>query len=200
MRTLLISIGIVIVVGGCNKRSSQDADRRGEPLVSPADKRADTSAKVDACKLLTTDEIEALLGEPLKQPIVTYRSESGFSISQCYFGLPTPSKSVVITVTRRGVGKDANDPREFWMEKFHPDVPGHSENAGEEESENRPRVQPIKIEGVGEEAYWVDAGQAGALYTLQRQLFIRVAIGGADSKDVRIAKSKQLAEMALKRL
>jgi hypothetical protein len=197
MRTLLISIGIVIVVGGCNKRSSQDADRRGEQLVSPAE-QADTSTKVDACKLLTPEEIEMLLGEPLKQPVVTYRSESGFAISQCYFGLPTPSKSVVITVTRRGVGQDAEDPREFWMEKFHPETEHHEE--AEQDNEGRPRVQPVKIEGVGDEAYWVDAGQMGALYALQGELFIRVAVGGSDAKDVRISKSKKLAEIALKRL
>jgi hypothetical protein len=150
---------------------------------------------IDAGKLLTASEIQDVLGEPLKQPIASTRNEAGFVISQSYFLLATPAKSAVLTVTSRaGTGRS---PRGFWMEKFHDH--GAEEKDREAEPE-RPKQQPEKIDGLGDEAYWVASGSTGALYVLQGDAFIRVAIGGEDEKSARVEKAKRLARYALKRL
>ena len=64
----------------------------------------------------------------------------------------------------------------------------------------RRQIPPEKVEGVGDEAYWVESGSTGALYAIQANRFIRVAIGGSDGKAIRIEKAKRLAELVLKRL
>jgi hypothetical protein len=142
------------------------------------------------------DENESVIGEPAKQAVTSARTESGFAISQCYFQTATPAKSVAVTVTSRGPGSEAKEPRQFWAEKFHGE--GNAEKEGEE-AQRRP-APPEKVEGVGDEAYWIESGSTGALYAIQANRFIRVAIGGSDGKAIRIDKAKRLAELVLKRL
>ena len=156
----------------------------------------ESGMKIEANKLLTNSEIESVTGEPAKQAVTSARTEAGFAISQCYFQTATPAKSVVVTVISRGPGPDAKEPRQFWAEKFHGE--GNEEKQGEEPQ--RRQAPPEKVEGVGDEAYWIESGSTGALYAIQANRFIRVAIGGSDDKAIRISKAKRLAELVLKRL
>ena len=68
---------------------------------------------------------------------------------------------------------------------------------GEEE-----HAPPKKISGVGDEAFWFGSRVGGALYVLkgEKDLFIRISVGGADNEETKINKSKALAQKALKRL
>jgi hypothetical protein len=190
MRNLLFLLLALLLCGGCNKRSTPRQASSPNPTAAGM-------IKIDASKLLTSEEIQSVLGEPLKEPVAATRSEAGFAISQCYFTLPTPSNSAVLTVTSRGNGNQAQDPRQFWMEKFHP---SQDEDAKKRQEEERKPVPPEKVDGVGDEAYWVESGSTGALYVLQANNFIRVAIGGTDEKPARINKTKKLAQFALERL
>ncbi len=157
--------------------------------------------KIDASKLLTSEELQAVLGEPLKEAVESSRSEAGFAIAQCYFTLPTPSRSVVLTVTTKGDGPQPREPRQFWEEKFHEgsEEIERKEGKPEEEAEH-PLPTPRKIEDVGEEAYWIESGQMGALYALEGNRFIRLAIGGNDDEETKIERSAALARTVLKRL
>ncbi len=152
---------------------------------------------MDASKLLTNDELKAVIGEVSTQIVPSTRVEAGFAISQCYFALPIASNSVVLTVTRRSSDKNGRDPRAFWMSKFHP---GKEEEPNGEREEERTPVEPIKIDGIGDEAFWVPSGEMGALYVLHNVEFLRVAIGGSDDTATKIRKSTELARLALKRL
>ena len=184
---------------GCGKtpesiRNASPAEKDNVPDITTA------QPKIDASKLLTNEELQTFLGEPLKEAVVSSRSEAGFSIAQCYFTLATPSRSVVLTVTARGDGAQSRDPREFWMEKFH-QTPAEREKEGKgEEEAERPQPAPKKIEGVGEEAYWIESGQMGALYVLEGNRFIRLAVGGNADEETKIEKSAALARSVLKRL
>jgi hypothetical protein len=66
---------------------------------------------------------------------------------------------------------------------------------GEEEAR-----KPRRIEGLGEEAYWVGTPITGALYVLQADNFVRISVGGVREESVRIEKSKTLARAVVKRL
>lgn len=187
---------------GCEKPHSPTAnpalqERETAGLTSAAN----VQAKIDASKLLTSQDLQAVIGEPLKEAVVSNRSEAGFAIAQCYFTLPTPSRSVVVTVTTKGDGPQRQEPRKFWEEKFHEDSEGVGDgrSKGEEEAEH-PQPAPKKIENVGEEAYWVESGQMGALYALEGDRFIRLAIGGNEDEATKIKKSTALARSVLKRL
>ena len=157
---------------------------------------AESGIKIEADKLLTSSEIESVTGEPAKQAVTSARTEAGFAVSQCYFQTATPTKSVVVTVTSRGPGSDAKEPRQFWAEKFH----GEGNLEKDSEEPQRRQAPPEKVEGVGDEAYWVESGSTGALYVIQANSFIRVAIGGLDDKAIRIDKAHRLAQLILKRL
>ncbi len=146
---------------------------------------------IDACALFTAQELQAAQGEALSQTTPTTPGVGDYTIAQCYFALPTNTNSVVITVAQRGSGPGGKEPREFWEETFHRE--GGKEGEREEEEEKRP---PLKVEGVGEEAYWVGSAVGGALYVLKGDLYLRVSTGGKEQ----IERSKKLAQIALAKL
>jgi hypothetical protein len=123
-------------------------------------------------------------------------------MSQCFFTLPTFTNSISLLVSQKGDGSGANDPREFFRERFHEKSKGEKERErdkkkGEEEDEGAP---PQKVAGIGEEAYWTGSRVGGALYVLKGTSYVRISIGGAGTQDVKIKKTKALAAKAIARL
>jgi hypothetical protein len=155
-----------------------------------------SKSKIDACALLTSKEIESVQSEPLKDTKSSGSSAGQFAVSQCYFALPTSSNSISLTVTQRGDGSEARDPKQFWKETFHADK--DKEKGPEEEREKV--SAPEKIEGVGDEAFWMGNRVGGELYILKGNSFIRISVGGSGDQAAKIEKSRKLAEAILKRI
>ncbi|HEV8369336.1 MAG TPA: hypothetical protein VGQ39_15380 [Pyrinomonadaceae bacterium] len=159
--------------------------------------------KIDACAMLTSKDIESIQGEPVKETKLSGTSVSGFNISQCFFTLPTFMKSISLSVTQRGDGLDARDPREFWKDTFHREKDlnkgreREKQREGEEEEKSAP---PKKITGIGEEAFWTASRVAGALYVLKGHSYVRVSVGGPGDEKSKIRKSKTLAQKVIDRL
>lgn len=194
-QSLLFPFFMTIALCSCSKKTpSWHTSMQAPEHVE----HSEADASIDAGLLLTSEEIRAVIGEPVQDSVRSNRAETGFLVSQCYFGVTTPSNSVVLTVTSPGTGADRRDPRQFWMEKFHPGSDTEKENEALEE--HRKQTPPEPVSGLGEEAYWVESGSTGALYVLQGNNFMRVAVGGTDEKPARVEKSKSLAQFALKRL
>ena len=150
---------------------------------------AASSTPADACALLTSAEVEAVLGESVKERKPGTRATGGLLTSQCFFGTST-ARSVSLTVTRaNAAGRSALTPREYWRRQFH---------RPEQENERDTRARPIA--GVGEEAYWTGNRFAGALYVLRGDAFLRISVGGIQDEEARIAAAKALARAAVKRL
>ena len=59
---------------------------------------------------------------------------------------------------------------------------------------------PKKIDGLGDEAFWVSNRFGGVLYVLKGDAFISIGVGGTDDEETKLKKSKALAEKALERL
>jgi hypothetical protein len=163
--------------------------------------------KMDPCSLLTSKEIESVQGQPLKSPIGNSKVTNGLVNSQCYFGLPTASNSISLTVTQRAEGPDARSPKQLWTETFDKreaeDKDKAKENGEKEKGERGEKEEarpPKRIDGVGEEAFWSGNRVGGALYVLKGDTFIRVSVGGPGDEAAKIDKSKKLAEKVLKRL
>jgi hypothetical protein len=91
---------------------------------------------------------------------------------------------------------DARDPKEFWKETFH----GEKNGGKIREEGEKKATAPEKIDGVGDEAFWLSNRVGGELYVLQGDQFFRISVGGAGDKATKIDKSKKLAQMVLKRL
>ena len=153
---------------------------------------------MDACALLTREEIEAVQGSRITESKKTERAEGGFRISQCYFGTEQTSKSVSLVVTQSDPDNPVKrTPKDYWKETFT----GYAVSKERvRESEEREPAAPIKIDGLGDDAYWLGNRVGGALYAIKKKTFIRLSLGGPDDQTTKIDKSKTLAGKALDRL
>jgi hypothetical protein len=168
---------------GCSKPKPEQASTTPPPTPLPA--------SPPACATLTNEDIQAVQGETIKSTKPSERAGAGLSVSQCYFELPTTANSIVLTITRKAEG--GRDPRQSWQDIFHSD----RRSEKKEEGEGR---EPLKIEGVGEEAFWTGTKIGGALYVLKGNAYLRISVGGAGEQDAKIEKSKALAQKILVRL
>ena len=143
-------------------------------------------AAADACALLTAKEIEAAARAAAAiEALVAIRGE--LNVRQCFYQLPTFEKSVSLEVTS-GPGAKA-----YWRKAFH-------EKRLEEEEGEEEKERPERVTGVGKEAFWTGSARLGGLYVLKKDSILRLSIGGAESKDAKLAKLRALARSALKRL
>ena len=221
MRNLLVILCLTLAFAGCKQQQTQTTDQNSATAASPGGTSSSTGqppansnvpggtqekAKTDACALLTSEEIKAVQGEPIKETKLTARSDGGFSISQCFFTLPTFTNSISLAITQQADGQGAQDPKEFWKETFHRDV---AEMKREREREREPKkgeaeeekeTEPEKVSGVGDEAFWMGSRVGGALYVLKGNSYLRVSIGGAADQESKIKRSKALAQKIVSRL
>jgi len=181
----------------------------GSPQKSArAAKDTRSAKKIDVCALLTSAEMEAVQGEPVKETKPSVQPSGGFVMLQCFYRTTTSAKSVSLALGAPDPAKpSALTPREFWRKQFHPPEPveeekpvaGKAPKKAEVEREEELR-KPRPIDGLGEEAYWVGNPISGALYVLKGNSFLRISVGGVREESARIEKSKALARAALKRL
>jgi len=192
--TLLV-LYLVFAVTGCSKSDTVQAPAGPPPPTTPGPGQKSTNG-IDVCSLLTSSEIEAIQGGPLKDTKPSGNPQGGLNVSQCYFLLPTAADSIVVTVTQKADGANSRDPKQSWDEIFHEDK-DKEEASKEEEGKSEP---PEKIDGLGDEAYWAPRRFGGALYALKGNVYISVSVGGGGDKASKIQKSKALSEKILKRL
>ena len=187
----------VLAFSGCERPrlSSPPAASPAAAAPSPSVASiAETARVTDACALLTSQEIESALGEPLKETKGSVNADGAFAMAQCYFSLPTPANSVHVSVNQKGSGAAARDPKEFWEETFH------REKENERGEKEEKRSKPTKVDGVGDEAYWSGNSIGGALYVLKGNTYVRISVGGPGDQDAKIKKSRTLVEKILARL
>ena len=181
----IVLLLFLLVITGCGRpETSQKAPATS--TVTPSQ----VKPKFDACAMLTSQEIESIQGEALKETKLSETSADGLDVSQCFFTLPIFTNSISLVVTKRADGPGARDPRQFWRDTFHT-------GKDREESETRP---PQKMSGIGDEAYWMTSPAAGILYVLKGSSYIRISIGGPGDQQTKIQKSKALARKVIERL
>jgi len=131
-------------------------------------------------------------------------SAGGFRVSQCVFTLPTFANSISLTVTEKGDGPGARDPKEFWKETFHRESKAKAESERDRERERGEEGEnakpPRQISGIGDDAFWTGSRVGGALYVLKKNAYIRLSVGGAGDEQAKIKKSTALAQIVIKHL
>lgn len=150
---------------------------------------------IDACALLTSAEIEAVQGEAVKEAKPSGNLTAASGVSTCYFLLPTASNSINLMVIQKGTGAEAREPKDLWQETFH-----NEKREEKEEEEGEKKAEPEKVEGVGDEAFWLGNQVGGQLLVLKGTTYIRISVGGAGDQASKIKKSKDLALLVLPRL
>ncbi len=200
----------LLVVTGCKRSITTQLPSGSPAAASPANQQSG-EAYFDVCGLITKEQIEAVMGSPIKETKSSGRSDGALRISQCFYTAAEFSKSVSLAVTQ-GDPSAKRSPKDLWKEIFgryegelkaseadkekKESLRGQARARGEEETS----VPPKKIEGIGDEAFWTSNRFGGALYVLKKDVFIRISVGGPDKEETKIDKSKALAEKALQRL
>ena len=171
-------------------------------LAAPAP--APATKDFDPCSLLTASDIRSVQGERVSATKASRPERGRFAVSQCFYSLPTFSKSISLEVTR----PEANEketPSDQWKAMFRGSAAkkGNEESRrGEEEEREREKGSspPRKVSGVGDEAYWVGPAIVGGLYVRKGDSFFRLSVGGPDRGAVKIEKLKKLGRKAVQRL
>jgi hypothetical protein len=186
------------------------------PAMQPAAFIAESvKSRADVCSLLSSKQIQSVQGERAKETTASMKSEGGLSVAQCFFTLPTFTNSISLAVTRRAEGNGARNPRDFWNETFPSERASKVRDKDRDSQENETRerdhdsdgteekeedVAPQRIEGVGNEAFWLGNAIGGALYVLKDNAFVRISIGGPSDQRTKINRSRMIARLVLKNL
>jgi len=224
-RIYAIIFGLLLITTGCRSTdTSAPANAGSTPASNPAAMTSPgttspaapatsaVKAKVDVCALLTGDDLKSVQGEAPKEAQRSDRRDGAFIVAQCYYALPTTSNSVVVNVTTADEGQGSRSPKQFWEDTFGRDEAkgGGSEKAREQAKKDKPKAgggeeeesaaPPAKVQGLGDEAFWIASRVGGALYVLKKDVFFRISVGGASDEKTKLKKSKTLAQQALKRI
>lgn len=189
-------LGCLLAIGGCGKH----------PTTQPATEApASPSPKLDACELITREEIQAIQGSPIKETKSTETSDGMFRVSQCFFTGAELSRSVTLIVTQREANSgDKRSAKDLWEGKFarykRDEKQGEGDKDKQKGGEEGKRNPPEKIADIGEEAFWIRSGPGGGLYVLKKDAFIFISLGGPDPLESKIDKTKALAQKAIERL
>jgi hypothetical protein len=194
-RHFLFAITLLVAVTGCKKTNTTSVAQQ---------------TRSDACALITSAEVQAIEGLPVKDTKPSQQSDGKFRYSQCFYTTEVFNMSVSLALTERDPASDsARDPREFWKDAFGryeetqkeitDEEREKKQSLNEEEEEARARP-PKKIEGLGDSAWWTAGRVGGAIYVLKNNAFIRVSVGGTGKEEEQMERAKKLAAKALSRL
>jgi len=184
---------------------------------SPNPATSAVKARVDVCGLLTSDDLKSVQGEAVKEAQRSDRRDGDFIVAQCYYSLSTTANSVVLNVTTANEGQNAGNPKQFWEDTFGRDeAKGGGRKKEREREKEREKAKkdkpktggeeeeadaaPEKVNGLGDEAFWIASRVGGALYVLKKDVFFRISVGGAGDEKAKLKKSKTLAQQVLKRI
>jgi hypothetical protein len=145
------------------------------------------AAVLHACSLLTSREIAAVQRETPSEKRETASKRGELDVAQCFYVLPTFARSVSLEVARGNVAALLQRAKEPRREKED------AEHATEDDA-----IQPVP--GLGDEAFWSGSARLGGLYVRRRDLLLRIAVGGPESRAAKLVKLRRLARIALKRL
>src|SRR3954470_20180539 len=214
----------LVLMSACNSRDA-NAPATSSPgaspvtATSPATSAASAAtsavkANIDVCGLLTADDLKSVQGEAYKEAMRSDRQDGDFIVAQCYYSLPTTTNSVVLNVTTAKPVTGAPSPRAFWETTFGKDEAKEKsgkerekekevaeKKTGERGEENEAEApKPQKINGLGDEAFWLGSRVGGALYVLKKDQFFRISVGGAGDENSKLNKSKTLAQRVFQKL
>jgi hypothetical protein len=172
-----------------------------------------SETQIDTCQILTNDEIEQVQGSPVTATQPSSVSNEGVVSTQCFYSTKEMDRSVSFAVTQKKVGSASkNSVRDYWRKMFDAYDAGEKEREGDREKRESLREQsrkggeeekgppPTKVTGLGDEAFWFVSPVGGVLYVLKKNAFVRISVGGPDTEQAKLDKSKLLAIKALERL
>ena len=208
LRGLCTLLVLTLALAACKKSALRE--QSANPKRNPP-----TGMKVDPCALITGAEVGQIQRANI---IATHLNEvptGQFITSQCYYTSAEPDCSVTIAIIQHDPARVTTGRiHQYWQEIYvasgEPAQPaqaqenrgevGNETRAGGKEEDDQRAVRAIKIDGIGEGAYWSGNRFGGVLYTLQAEKIVRVSVGGPSKTAEKLEKSKLLAQKSLSRL
>src|SRR5918911_1358642 len=142
---------------------------------NPAGVKEGAESQLDACGLVEKSEIASVQGVEVRQAQPTSQKNGHLAISQCYYTAISADGSKNLSVYIQLIQLDPNSSergalKEFWEERFGRASKGQGREASEEgeerggEEEEEAINPPVRVPGIGDEAYWLGSSRGGALY------------------------------------
>jgi hypothetical protein len=183
-----------LVLTACSERKEAASAEQAKPAEPTATAPSQQPVE-DACTLLTSEEIQSVQGEPVKQSQPTRKEANGLMLSQCFFTLPSYDRSISLVVVQKVDGTASRSPLQSWKEMF-------SEKTMEEPQPDarKKKLPPLRVADLGDEAFWVGNNTIGVLHVLKADGYITISVGGPDDQAAKIEKTKELARSVLSRL
>ena len=143
------------------------------------------------CQLLTSADVRAVQGTPVRDARSTLDRAKGLEYAQCVFATEEFVRSISLTV----ISGPADATQKYWTDTFHP-----KRSEAETKAALRKKELPRAVPGIADEAFWTGDSRTGALYARKGDTVLRLSIGGVADEEERLRRTRQLAELALKRL
>jgi len=205
-RFSMLLVAMLLVAACKDSRHRTGASSSPQPQQTATEPSVSGLPAITACNLITSEEVGAIQNATITDARSSVGSSGDLVVSQSYYISKEPNMAVSFAVLQpSSQGATGTEARDYW-EKMRGSA---EESAGkgaqeqresEREEENEKKSPPKKIDGVGEEAFWIRSRVGGALYVLKDQLILRISVGGGQDIETKIARSKALAEKAINRL
>jgi hypothetical protein len=223
--TLLLS-PLILACLACGSKGAADT----QAAATPSPQASATPQQSATCRLLTASDIREVQGEEPQDAQGSEHLAGGLVMSQCFFRLPTFSKSVNLEVISTAQGSTPAAVKQFWRQRFDRDslekrereqeqkeererkeerekerekASGQSREGGhpkEREENEEAETPPQRVAGIGDEAYWSGNQITAALSVLRKDTIVRISVGGPEEQAVKIKKATALAQKVLKGL
>lgn len=217
-KTFALVLCLLTCAPACGPRTSNAPTPQTSPPPAAASAPVPKSA---TCALLSDPDLREVQGEWPTDAQGSEHFADGLVMSQCFYRLPTFSKSVSLEVVR--APSDAQSPglvRDYWRQKFQrgagaggerererrereeelrrANANGQTREGGYHEREREEETHTRRVAGLGDAAYWSGGEQGGTLSVLKGDAVVGVSVGGPEDEAERIRKAKALAEKVLK--
>jgi len=138
-------------------------------------------------------------GAPFVSNTSSVHDDGRFHVATCYYKLQPEAQSVsleIIAPSKSG----ASSPATLWREKFRSDDRrrGSHDVRVDGEVDAEKDSQPVHIDNLGDDAFWVNTGRDGALYLLSGNKIIRLSLGGKAAQNEKKARAIQITGSLLK--
>jgi hypothetical protein len=225
-KTVSLLFSTVLLAGlACGPKSG---GANTQPAATPDTHSSATPQQSATCALLSAADIQALQGETPQDAQGSEHLAGGLVMSQCFFRLPTFSKSVNLEVIRPAPSAPADALKDFWRQRFHPAAVAERERERERKEERErerekelkrekesgqvregghpkereegeeEEARPQRVAGLGDEAFWSGNQITAALSVLRKSTVVRISVGGPEPEAEKIRKATVLARKVLK--
>lgn len=230
MRPKTVTFALGLLLTACLACAPKDDAAKTQATPTPASRQPSPSGPPQSatCRMLSPDDVREVQGEAPQDAQGSEHLAGGLTMSECFYRLPTFSKSINVEVTRAAEGSSADALKKFWRDRFHPEAfearerererkeerererekeiarekeSGQVREGGHKEKEREGEEEesrPRLVEGLGEEAYWSGSRITGALSVLTKSAVVRVSVGGPEAEAEKIRKASALARKLLK--